>query len=66
MQKAAFRIVSIVILTQLLMVCLAIGKCIWHNNAECAHGKAQEYFAMILTQSLALYAAEKGRKDVGN
>ena len=61
MQKAAFKLVAVVILAQLLTVMFVVFKCSLANNAECAKGKAQEHFALILTQSLALYAAEKGR-----
>ena len=63
MQKQAFRLVSIVVLAQLFIVCAAVTRCIWSGNFECASGKAQDHFALILTQSLALYAAEKGRNS---
>ena len=63
MQKAAFKLVAVVILAQLFMVCAVVAMCTVKMNAECAKGKAQEHFALILTQSLALYASEKGRNS---
>ena len=62
MRKPAFILVVVVIGIQLFVVTLAILKCIHTNNAECAKGKAQEYFALLLSQSLALYAAENSDK----
>ena len=63
MEVAAFKLVAVVILAQLFMVCAVVATCTFRMNTECAKGKAQEHFALILTQSLALYAAEKGRKS---
>ena len=62
MRKSAFTLVVVVIGVQLFVVTLAILKCIHLNNTECAKGKAQEYFTLLLSQSLALYAAEKTRE----
>ena len=60
MRKAAFYLLASVIGFQLVIIAGVLAACFYTNNGRCTGQKASDLLGVIVGQSFALYAAEKG------
>ena len=59
MKKQAFYLLASVLGLQVIIIAAVPILCIAQRNSECLKGRVQEHAALIVTQVMALYAAEK-------